>query len=190
MLWHFSTNPTFVENNFLVSWDALQEGRYWVLLTSVFSHNMFLHLLINMYVLMSFGSLLEQVLGPKRFLRFYLTAGIISSLTHALASAFILHEPGLPALGASGAIAGLVLLFALMFPRQKLYLFGLIPLPALGGALAFMCLDLFGLFEQARGSGIPIGHGAHLGGALAGVIYYLFWIKPKWLSTAAIHVRT
>jgi rhomboid-like protein len=155
------------------------EGRWWTLLTSVFSHNMTLHIFINMFVLNSFGTLLEQVLGRRSFLTFYLTAGIVSSLAHAAVSAFIVGNPEIPALGASGAIAGLILVFSLVFPREKILLFGLIPLPAIWGALAFIALDLWGLSAQAHGGGLPIGHGAHLGGAFAGIVYYFFFIRPR-----------
>jgi membrane associated rhomboid family serine protease len=172
-------NTDWMEDNFLVSWDSLMAGRYWTLLTSVFSHNMLLHILINMLVLNSFGSLLEQVMGARRFLIFYLVAGVVSSLAHSMVSALILGAPDLPALGASGAIAGLVLVFSLMFPSQKILLFGIIPLPALWGALLFIGLDVWGLVAQAEGGGLPIGHGAHLGGAFTGIIYYIFFLRRR-----------
>lgn len=182
MAWQFA-NPDQIDwlsDNFTVSWTGLVEGRYWTLVGSVFSHNYLLHFLINMFVLNSFGSLIERVLGPWRFLRFYLIAGIFASLSHAMVSAFIIGDPDLSAVGASGAIAGTVLVFSLMFPREKILLFGLIPLPALFGALLFIGIDIWGVTAQAGGGGLPIGHGAHLGGALAGVIYYFFFIRPKW----------
>jgi membrane associated rhomboid family serine protease len=179
--WIFAINgnPEFMFNNFLVSWKALLEGRYWTLITSVFSHNLFWHLFLNMYVLFNFGLLLEQILGRSRFLFFYLIAGIVSSLSHSLVSAFVIGDPEVPALGASGAISGLIMVFSFMFPKQKLLFFGLIPVPALFGALAFVGLDLWGLLEQAKGSGLPIGHGAHLGGAFIGICYYFFYLRPK-----------
>jgi rhomboid-like protein len=77
---------SYMVDNFLVSWTGLQQGRYWTLLTSVFSHESLFHIFINMFVLNSFGSLLEQVLGHWRFLAFYLVAGIVSSLSHAMVS--------------------------------------------------------------------------------------------------------
>lgn len=169
----------FMVQNFLVSWTALSEGRYWTLLSSAFSHNMFWHILINMFVLQSFGSVLEELIGSKSFLKFYLSAAIFSSFCHAFVSAWILHEPEIPALGASGAVSGLILVFALVFPREKILVFGLIPIPALFGALLFIGLDLWGLVAQAGGGGLPIGHGAHLGGALAGIIYYFVSLKPR-----------
>jgi membrane associated rhomboid family serine protease len=183
LLWNFSSGhiftPEFMMNNFLVSWTGLLEGRYWTLITSVFSHNMVFHIFMNMYVLSSFGSVIEEILGLKRFLAFYFIAGIFSSFCHAFVSAYLLHEPSLPALGASGAISGIIVLFSFMFPRQKILLLGIIPTPAFWGAIAFIGLDIWGLMAQAEGGGLPIGHGAHLGGALAGIVYYYLFIKPK-----------
>lgn len=134
---------------------------------------MLLHLALNMFVLSSFGPIVELTLGARRFVQFYLMASVVSSLSHALVSNYILSEPSLPALGASGAIAGLILLFSLLFPRQKILLLGFIPVPAILGAVLFVALDLWGLSAQAEGGGLPIGHGAHLGGAFTGLIYGL-----------------
>jgi membrane associated rhomboid family serine protease len=164
----------FMVDNFLVSWQHVAEGRLWVLITAVFSHNLLFHLLINMIVLWSFGSLLEQLMGRRGFLSFYLVAGIVSSLAHAGTSTLLLNRPpDAAALGASGAVAGLLLLFAMTFPRHRILVFGVVPVPALVGALAFIAVDLWGLFAQFEGGGLPIGHGAHLGGAFTGIAYYL-----------------
>jgi rhomboid-like protein len=179
LAWHFSGMERFMADNFLVSWESLAEGRWWSALGSVFSHISTLHLFVNMFVLLSFGSLLEIVLGHRRFLVFYLLAGLLASFTHSLVSAYILHSPGTPALGASGAIAGLVLVFALLFPKERILIFGIIPVPALWGAIFAVALDLWGVFAQSRGGGLPIGHGAHLGGALAGLIYYFGWLRKR-----------
>ncbi|MCC7402785.1 MAG: rhomboid family intramembrane serine protease [Bdellovibrionales bacterium] len=169
---------TPMAQNFLVSWEALQQGRWWVLVTSVFSHLHFLHLFVNMYVLLGFGAFLEKTIGRRRFLLFYLLAGIGGSVAHAAVSNFYLHDPSLPALGASGALAGVILVFSLLFPREKILIMGLIPVPALFGAIAFIGLDLWGLVVQGQGGGLPIGHGAHLGGSLTGILYYFLRLRP------------
>lgn len=176
----------FMGQNFLVSWSALQDGRLWTLLTAAFSHNMLWHLALNMYVLMGFGSVLEQLLGSWRFLRFYVVAGIFSSFFHAAVSAFLMGEPQMPALGASGAICGVVLVFSLLFPQEKILLFGIIPVPALMGALLLIGLDVWGLVAQSRGGGLPIGHGAHIGGAIAGIIYFFMLRRKLRRSSAAV----
>lgn len=164
----------FMVDNFLVSWQHLAEGRFWVLVTAAFSHNLLFHLLINMFVLWSFGSLLEQLMGRAGFLSFYLVAAVVSSLAHAVTSTMILgRPPDHAALGASGAVAGLLLLFSMSFPQHRILLFGVIPMPAIVAALAFIAIDIWGLFAQYEGGGFPIGHGAHLGGAFTGIVYYL-----------------
>jgi membrane associated rhomboid family serine protease len=159
--------------HFLVSWQHLAEGYGWVLLTAVFSHNMLLHLAVNMIVLKSFGPPLERVMGAGGFLAFYLIAGLFGSFAHAATSAFLMDSPTLPALGASSALAGVLLLFSLTYPRATVLLFFFIPLPALVAALAFVAIDIWGLIMQVDNGGLPIGHGAHLGGAVIGLTYFL-----------------
>jgi membrane associated rhomboid family serine protease len=161
-------------DHFLVSWQALMEGRYWVLITSAFSHNALFHLLINMFVLRGFGFVLHRLLGTWAFINFYLLAAVSGSFAHALVSVLLIKDPSLPALGASGAIAGIILLFSLLFPKEKLLLLGLIPIPARWAAILIIVLDLWGLTAQSKGGGLPIGHGAHLGGALMGIVWFIF----------------
>ncbi len=177
--WSQKAYVPFMVEHFTVSWELLEYGHYINLITSVFSHNFLIHIALNMFVLHSFGSIMEQVLGRWRFFSFYIVAGIVSSLSHCLISAFVVHKPEMLAVGASGSISGLVLLFSLIFPKEKILLFGLIPLPAMFGALAFIGLDVWGVFAQANGGGLPIGHGAHLGGALTGIIYYFLVLRPR-----------
>ena len=170
----FAATPTpLLLDNFLVSWSALAEGRLWTLVTSVFSHNLLLHLLVNMVVLLSFGKPMELLMGRGRFLGFFFTAGIVASLAHAATSRFLLDRPELPALGASGALAGVLMLFSFSFPKAKVLFFFIIPLPAIFAALAFIAIDVWGLMAQIGGGTLPIGHGAHLGGGLVGILYYL-----------------
>jgi membrane associated rhomboid family serine protease len=90
-----------------------------------------------------------------------------------------MNQPSLPALGASGAISGVIMLFSLMYPNEKLLLLGFIPMPAMVGAVLFVGLDLWGLIAQTQGSDLPIGHGAHLGGALYALVYYYLVMRKK-----------
>lgn len=172
-MWHI-WDQQFMAMNFLVSWSSVEEGRYWTLLSSAFSHNLLFHFLINIFVLKSFGPLLENLLGSKNFIIFYITAAIVSSLSHAGVSFLLMGEPDQFALGASGAVAGLILLFSLFYPKEKILILGIIPLPAIVGAFLFIGFDLWGLFTQTQGGGLPIGHGAHLGGSFAGILFYFF----------------
>lgn len=181
--WLYLGTSPFMIDNFLVSADALTAGRWWTLLTSEFSHLLFIHFFLNMYVLATFGPIVEATIGSGRFITFYLIAAIVASLSHAAVSAFLLGHPELPALGASGAISGVILLFAFLYPEARLLLLGIIPMPALIGAAIFVGLDIVGLIAQTEGGGLPIGHGAHLGGALTGALYYLLVIRPLLVGT-------
>lgn len=163
----------FMMNHFLVSWDSLTDGRWWTLITSAFSHNMVFHILINMFVLRGFGTIMSEVLKPRKFILFYLLAGMSGSLVHSLVSNFWMGQPELPALGASGAIAGIILYFSLLFPEEKILILGLIPVRAMWGAVILVGFDVWGLLEQTRGGGTFIGHGAHLGGAAIGICWFL-----------------
>ena len=167
----------FLELNFLLSLGHVLSLRPWVLLTAAFSHYELWHLLFNMMAFASFGRLFEQVWGPARFLRFYLAAAVVSSVTHCLLS--LLGWPDVPALGASGAISAVVIVFTLVFPKEKILLFGIVPLPAWFATGGFVLWDLWGLVAQRGGGGMPIGHGAHLGGAAFGLAYWLAVVRPE-----------
>jgi membrane associated rhomboid family serine protease len=171
---------SMMEKNFLVSTTSVMSGRVWTLLTAAFSHIELWHIALNMLVLWSFGSVLERLWGTRIFSAFYLTAAVVASASHCLVSSLILGDPRISALGASGAVSGLLLAFALLFPRHRILVFGIIPVPALIGALAFVAIDLWGLFAQSRGGGVGIGHGAHLGGALCGFLFWLFYLRTRY----------
>jgi membrane associated rhomboid family serine protease len=170
---------TFLARNFLVSTHRLEQGMLWTLLNAAFSHMELWHLALNMVVLWSFGSILERLLGARVFTTFYLVAAVFASVSHCMVSSLIIGDDRIAALGASGAVSGVLLAFALMFPRHKILLFAVIPVPALAGALFFVAIDLWGLLAQGRGGGLPIGHGAHLGGALCGAVFYFTYLRDK-----------
>lgn len=174
VLWTWPGVPqAFMVENFLVSGHHLAQGRMWVVVTSVLSHSLLIHLLVNMVVLVSFGEPMERLLGSLRFTVFFFVAGVVASLAHVATSSLLLGEPGLPALGASGALAGMLMLFSFSFPRARVLFFFILPVPALAAALAFIAIDIWGLTAQMGNGGLPIGHGAHLGGAAVGILYYL-----------------
>jgi membrane associated rhomboid family serine protease len=170
--------------NFLVSTAHLVHGHWWTLITAAFSHIEFWHIGLNMIVLWSFGVILEKLWGTPIFVAFYLVAAVVSSATHCFVSSVLMGNPNINALGASGAVSGLLLAFALLFPKHRILVFGVIPVPALVGALAFVAIDLWGLFAQTRGGGIGIGHGAHLGGALCGFLFWASYLRTRFKRPA------
>jgi len=141
--------------------------RPWQLVTSVFLHEGFWHILLNMWMLWLFGRGIEQLYGRWNFLAFYLAAGITAGALYVLTS-YIRGTPN-GALGASGAVIGTVVLYAFHFPRQKLYIWGIVPVLVWQMAAFFVALDLY---YFTTGQGGNVANAAHLGGAAFGVAYY------------------
>lgn len=133
------------------------------LITSGFLHGDVMHLLVNMLTLISFGPVLESLLGSWRFLTLYLGSMIIASLTMLYAKRYNLTYR---ALGASGATCGIVFAFCLFAPLAEIYvMFAPIGIPAWLYAIVFVAYS-----SVAAGGGGNIAHEAHLGGAVGGVL--------------------
>jgi membrane associated rhomboid family serine protease len=143
----------------------------WQLLTYSFLHDGFMHIFFNMFALFMFGTPLERYWGSGRFIVFYLVCVLAAGLTQQTVAVFA-HSQS-PTLGASGGIFGLLLAFAVYFPRQRIMLlFPPIPLPA----WAFVTLyGLLELFLGVTGNQADVAHFAHLGGMLGGAAMILFW---------------
>jgi len=158
---------------------ALVLGRLylWQLVSYLFLHGDFLHILFNMFALWMFGSELERYWGSRSFLRYYFITGIGAGLFSVAA------DPGslIPTIGASGAIYGILLAYGMMFPDRYVYLYFLVPVKvkyfvAVMGVLAFV---------SALGSpGGPVAHIAHLGGMVVGFIYLKGWFSLGRLKQA------
>jgi len=154
--------------------------RFWQLASYLFLHAGLAHLAFNMIALWSFGRVLEQVWGSARFLLFFVACGVGAGLAHLAISAV---TPGLPAVGASGAVYGTLVAFALLFPDFKLLLIFLpIPIKARYFVPVLLLVDLTAGLTGVSILGANIAHFAHLGGALAGFLLLQFWLKPRGLQ--------
>ena len=140
------------------------------LVTHMFAHGGFFHLIFNMFVLWMFGSMLERIWGPKRFLIFYLVCGLAAGVAH-------LALENVPAVGASGAIMGLFAAFAYLFPNTQLIMFP-IPFPV-KAKYAIALLAAYDLFSGVNPLGDNIAHFAHLGGLVMGFILVIIWNKTN-----------
>jgi membrane associated rhomboid family serine protease len=142
--------------------------------THMFTHGSIGHIFFNMFALWTFGKILENVWGAKRFLNFYLISGIGAAVVHLTVQYFLGGYA--PAVGASGAIMGVLVAFGYLFPNTELYiLFIPFPIKAKWAVIGYVAIDLFG--GIANFSGDNIAHFAHLGGALTGFILVLLWNK-------------
>lgn len=198
---------------------------FWQILTHMFMHGGFMHILFNMYALWAFGSPIEQMLGQKRFLFFYFSAGIGAAFLHTLVN-FYAYQKGFdsllaigwtpqeimawaqeayaanqfripsgtdqdtlrsmlqaysnPAVGASGAIYGILVAFGMMFPNVQLFLlFVPVPIKAKYFIPGLIILDLFSGVTGYSIFGGSIAHFAHVGGALFGFLMMYYWKKNQ-----------
>ena len=134
----------------------------WTFITSIFLHADFLHLFFNLFALFFFGIYLERVIGSGSFAALFILSGIVGNLGYLLTSS----DPYIPAIGASGAIYGIIGTLAVIAPSLLVYIYGFIPVPMALAAAIWALIDIAGLSMPTG-----IAHGAHLGGMIVGLIY-------------------
>src|SRR5437867_1686495 len=154
LIYNFGLRPIAVTEKFYV----------WQLVTYMFLHGGFFHILFNMFGLYMFGSELEATWGTRAFTKFFFICGIGAALTSVVASPHSL----IPIIGASGAIFGLLLAYGVLFPNRLIYLYMIIPIPAKWFVVIFGAITFLSALS-ANGSGVA--YVAHLGGMLFGFIY-------------------
>ena len=154
--------PDFFEQNVFRIAPILKKGELHRVVTSAFLHVNVLHLFVNMFVLYMFGPVLEHALGAVGYLLVYFAALVGASLWMLADKR---NTPDYSAVGASGAISGIVLAFCMFQPFQMLPLFFLLPIPAVVFGIGYIILS----YWLSRRESTMVAHGAHLGGALAGV---------------------
>lgn len=144
----------------------------WQLVTYAFLHDPgnIWHIIFNMFALYVFGPPLESYWGPRRFLGYYFVCVIAAGVTQ-LAVEYALRS-GEPTIGASGGIFGILLAFAVLFPRTRLLLYFAIPVPAWLFVSGYAVLELF---FGVTGTEASVAHFAHLGGMLGGALMMLYW---------------
>ena len=126
-----SINPDFLRYIALNPSNILHGRFLWTFLTSMFSHVAFWHLAFNMISLFFLGSLVEKIIGPKRYLLFYIASGLFAGIVFVLLAGFfggsflgakLFGNPGIFGVGASGAIFGLAGFLAVLIPKKRIYL--------------------------------------------------------------------
>ncbi len=142
-------------------------------ITYMFMHADTSHLFLNMLAVYMFGSILESLWGPKRFLNFYLLCGLGAAALQLAISSFQNEYTIL--LGASGSVFGLLVAFAMMFPNTELRLYFLIPVKAKFLVIGYALYELYNGFYAHDN----VAHFAHLGGLAVGIIMMLIWKRNK-----------
>ena len=193
-------SPEFMYENFSLFYPTSAFFKPWQIITHMFMHGGFWHIFFNMYTLFIFGCVLERMWGPKKFLLFYFVTGIGAALMHTGVQAIemqvymsqaaegsasaiqAIHALKMtPTVGASGAIYGVLIGYAMLFPDSVLTLiFPPVALKAKWFVVIFAVIELFtGIF----GMGGSVAHFAHLGGMLFGWLLIMYWKKKHTLYT-------
>ncbi|MCK5125030.1 MAG: rhomboid family intramembrane serine protease [candidate division Zixibacteria bacterium] len=148
---------------------VLQDLAIYQFITYMFLHGGFWHIAMNMFVLWMFGREIEAMWGLKKFLKYYFLCGIAGGIFTVM----FLPNSYVPTIGASGAIYGLLVAYAVMFPNRTIYLYFLFPVKVKWAVIVFVGLAFLASFNAGSSN---IGHLAHLGGAVVGFIY----LKLDW----------
>jgi membrane associated rhomboid family serine protease len=190
----------WVTEAFKLSLPAVLQGEVWRLLTAAFLHGGIWHIVWNMLLLWWAGSEMEDLYGPWEFLTFYLVAAVVSNLGQlGLYLAYYGLPPydlgGVPpgALGASGAISAVLVLFAFHYPFRRILVFFIIPMYVWLAVVLSLAIDAYGMLSN-EGS---VAVGCHLGGAAFGFLYYnrhwrllnlLSWVRSRRVSKPRLRV--
>jgi membrane associated rhomboid family serine protease len=178
----------FMVGTFAMFFPASPYFRWWQILTHMLMHGGFWHIFFNMYTLFIFGTALERTIGSKKFLVYYFITGLgavalhtgveyLQAMSYASAgNTAALHNLYLtPTLGASGAIYGVLIGYAMMYPDSVLTLiFPPVSLKAKWSVLIFAGIELL---TGVTGTADGVAHFAHLGGMLIGWLLMLYWKK-------------
>jgi membrane associated rhomboid family serine protease len=183
VIYHYALVPLRYSEPGWARANGLDPDNLLPLLTNAFMHGGWFHLLANMWTLWIFGPAVEDRLGKPRFIAFYLVCGVLASLSHA---AFNSRSP-VPALGASGAIAGVMGGYVMLFPRARilflvpiLFIPYFVELPALIYAAFWFVIQFLqgtaGLLQPAMAGGVAWW--AHIGGFVVGLVTIPFVRLP------------
>lgn len=158
-----------------------QDFHVFQLVTYMFMHGGWEHIILNMFMLWMFGAVMERVWGPKRFIFYYIFCGIGAGIMQEIAQFFYIWLFGfnqsisLTTVGASGAIYSLLLAFGMMFPDEKMFIIPIpVPIKAKWMVLGSIAIELFSALATP---GDQVAHIAHLGGMIFGFFLIRYWQK-------------
>ncbi len=174
----FAKSGIDLTNAFGLWYFAHPNFHLWQPITYMFMHAGFSHIFFNMFAVMMFGVALERHWGSKRYLIYYLATGIGAGLFQELVWTWM-GIPNHVTIGASGAVYGILLAFAWLFPETRMFIFPFpMPIKARTLVIIYFAIELFSGFSSTDN----VAHFAHLGGMLFGVLLILWW-KKKGLDT-------
>ncbi len=166
-------DPRFLHEQFGLSLAGIRRGFVWQVLTYMFLHADTWHLLLNMLGLYIFGSEFERAFGQQRFLQFYGTCGMVGGLAYLGLAVTAPRFEGIPLIGASGAVYGLLIAAVLFFPHIRVIMI-IFPMPIRVFALIVAGILLLQLISPG-GVRNPGGEVCHIAGAATGLLLFWTW---------------
>ncbi len=155
---------------------TVEQFQIWRLVTSAFCHERFglWHILFNMLLLWWFGQRLEQMYGSREFFLFYMAAAICSSVAYVVLAYY--GGAKVPAIGASGAVMGVMMLYTIHHPYDQFLLFWFVPVPLWALLGLYVIYDIHPVLLSMAGEHMftNVAHAAHLGGLAFGYLYWRF----------------
>jgi len=179
-LFSFAT-PGLIESYFGLSYIGVFNNFWlWQLITYMFLHGGWFHVIFNLIGMWMFAGELENLWGSRVFLKYYLITGIGAGIFITLMNYYIFahHNISPITIGASGAIYGILLAYGLTWPNRQVLLYFVIPIKIKYLVIVFGLIEFFGTVSSFSGGAGDISHIGHLGGIISGMIYIFFRIKP------------
>lgn len=162
--------------------NQVTHGMVWQLVTYLFLHGGIWHFVFNMFGLVIFGSTLERYWGSREFYKYYLVTGIGAGVIQVLATYLFGDVTWMPVIGASGAIFGVAVAYAMAFPHHQILLWLVVPVSARTMVILYLFMEVARVLQTPMGGGVA--RFAHLGGALVGYLYLknetLFFRARRW----------
>ena len=162
LVYYLSMVPSFV----------LYKHYYWQFFTYMFVHGNFAHLFGNMLSLLIFSIMLERTIGTKEFLLYYFLCGTLAGIASFVS--YLIAGTNVVLLGASGAVYAVMLLFAVVYPQARIFLFGILPIRAPILVLLYFAIEFFSQFAYDG-----VAHATHLYGMLFGYLYIRIRMRIK-----------
>ena len=153
----------------LNTYNCLAGRMFWQPFTYMFVHGNFQHLFFNMLGLFIFGTSVERAIGSREFLLMYLTVGVLGGVTSLLVY-FFTGMYLVYLLGASGAIYGMLFAYAVIFPKNRIFIWGIIPVPSPILVIAYAVIEVLSQFTGTRSG---VAHMTHLAGFAFAFLYFV-----------------
>jgi membrane associated rhomboid family serine protease len=175
----FPQYQSFWDANFMASRKGFHDFRYWTVITSIFYHKTMGHLMITTALLLTFGMVLENMIGSKWFMEFFLISGTFAAFNHCMISQ-MLKKPESVMYGSTASLTGVLVLLSLIFRNRPVRILRYFNLEPSWFALLFVAVDGVAIYNHNSASEpLILGYGAHIVAALTAIVYYHYVFRMR-----------